>query len=52
MTIAYFISFHFILSECTYSLLVRAVGLLKCEEDVERLLLENVGNEFKKGDDK
>ena len=30
-------------------LLVRAVGLLQCEEDVERLLLENVGNDFKKG---
>jgi hypothetical protein len=26
------------------------VGLLQCEEDVERLLLENVGNDFKKGE--
>jgi hypothetical protein len=36
---------------CLYlrRLLVRAVGLLQCEEDVERLLLENVGNDFKKG---
>lgn len=31
-------------------LLIRSVGLLRCEDDVERLLLENVGNEFKKGD--
>ena len=33
-----------------FRLLVRAVGLLQCEEDVERLLLENVGNDFKKGE--
>lgn len=31
-------------------LLIRSVGLLRCEDDVERLLLENVGNEFKKGE--
>ena len=30
-------------------LLVRAVGLLEYEEDVERLLLESVASEFKKG---
>ena len=30
-------------------LLVRSVGLLRYEEDVERRLLEGVGSEYKKG---
>ena len=32
-----------------YRLLIRSVGLLECEEDVERLLLETVTAEYKKG---